>query len=580
MYAPPTRPINARRLFLAGAIGLTLWLGATFLWHVTYRQGISLAVILLLDQDFPALIAGLLLLTLAAPFAEGVGLRLPAPRARIIVPLILLFGLVAWAGHYWLFQNYSISRDEEVARFAAAYMREGLFARPIPAEWEPYRRAIMPEFFSPFGAADYWTAAYLPVNSAIQALFWQLGDPNLAGPTLLIAGMFALWRVALHLYPTRADAVWVTMLLGLSSTQLWVTAMTPYAMTGHFALNMIWLALVLRGGLIGHVSAGTVALLAAGLHQWHFPPIFIAPFILWMLLARRWKAAAFHIIVLAAIVIVWAKLWPGFLVQLLGPPADVRPSAGVADKVGSLFERLGDRWQPLVNLSRFVAWNNILMVPLATLGVFAMRWRSALRGQEIALPLALGCFAGCGLALAQGYGWGFRYAHGFIGPFCLLAGLGWARFRPAAMRPLHLGLAITLVMSAFLVWRTHVFVAPYAASHRMIDASKADVVLVDPRGGLYVTDLVRGRDGVPGRPMVMNLGMLTLDQVDELCHLYVVELFDRAEFRPLGVPLARWNLGRMDALRAHMKAEGCDKPVQPPLPEAIEDAFNASGDVL
>ena len=146
MYVPPARPVDARRLLLAGAIGLTLWLGATFLWHVTYRQGISLAVILFLDQDFPALLGGLLLLTLAAPFAEGMGLRLPAPRARVIVPLILLFGLIAWAGHYWLFQNYSISRDEEVARFAAAYMREGLFARPIPAEWEAYRRAIMPEF--------------------------------------------------------------------------------------------------------------------------------------------------------------------------------------------------------------------------------------------------------------------------------------------------------------------------------------------------------------------------------------------------------------------------------------------------
>ena len=580
MYVPPARPIDARRLFLAGAIGLTLWLGATFLWHVTYRQGVSLAVILFLDQDFPALLGGLLLLTLAALFAEGMGFRLPKPRARVIVPLIVVFGLVAWAGHYWLFQNYSISRDEEVARFAAAYMREGLFARPIPAEWEAYRRAIMPEFFSPFGAADYWTAAYLPVNSAIQALFWQVGDPNLAGPALLIAGLFALWRVALHLFPTRDDAVWVTMLLGLSSTQLWVTAMTPYAMTGHFALNMIWLALVLRGGVIGHVSAGAVALVAAGLHQWHFPPIFIAPFILWMLLSRRWAVAAFHVLILIAIVVVWAKLWPGFLVQSLGPAADVRPSAGVADKVGSLFERLGDRWQPLVNLSRFAAWNNILMVPLAALGVMAMQWRKALRGQEIALPLALGCFAGCALALAQGYGWGFRYAHGFIGPFCLLAGLGWARFRPAAMRPIYLAVAITLAMSAFLVWRTHVFVAPYAASHRMIDASKADVVLVDPRGGLYVTDLVRGRDGVPGRPMVMNLGMLTLGQVDELCRHYVVELFDRAEFRPLGVPLARWNLGRMDALRAHMKAVGCDKPVLPPLPETIDDAMSASGDVL
>src|SRR3546814_3480513 len=124
-----------------------------------------------------------------------------------------------------------------------------------------------------------------------------------------------------------------------------------------------------------------------------------------------------------------------------------------------------------------VCSSDLLMVPLATLGVFAMRWRGAIRGQEIALPLALGCFAGCALALAQGYGWGYRYAHGFIGPFCLLAGLSWARFRTGAMRPLFLGTAITLLSSAFLVWRTHSFVAPYAASHRMIDASRADVVL-------------------------------------------------------------------------------------------------------
>ncbi len=577
----PAGHVTARRLFLAGAIGLTLWLAASFLWHVTYRQGISLAVLLFLDQDLPALLGALLLLALCAPFAEGKGPRLPPPTARVIVPLIVLLGIAAWAGHYALFQDYAVSRDEEVARFAAAYMREGMFARPIPVQWEPYRRAIMPEFFSPFGAADYWTAAYLPVNSAIQALFWQLGDPNLAGPVLLVAGLFALWRVARHLMPDRPDAIWVTMLLGCTSSQLWVTAMTPYAMTGHFALNMIWLALVLRGGWLGHGSAGLVALLAAGLHQWHFPPLFIAPFILWMLLARRWAVAAFHLLTLVAIVVVWAKLWPGFLLHALGAPADVRPSAGVADKVGSLFQRLGDRWQPLVNLSRYAAWNNILMVPLAALGIAAMKLRRALRGQEIALPLALGCLAGCVLALAQGYGWGFRYAHGFIGPFCLLAGLGWARFRPAgALRPLVLGVAITLLSSAFLVWRTYAFVAPYAASHRLIDSSEADIVLVDPRGGLYVTDLVRGRNGVPGRPMVMNLSMLTLEQVDKLCESYVVQLFDRAEFRPLGVPLASWNLPRMDALRTHMKDVGCDVPVQPALPRTLEDAMGEADNAM
>lgn len=573
--------VGARRLFLAGALGLGLWLGITFVWHVTYRQGISLPVVLLLDQDFPALLGSLFLLALAALVAEGRGFALPAPTARVVVPLIVLLGVAAWAGHYSLFQDYAISRDEEVARFAAAYMREGLFARPIPVQWEPYRRAIMPEFFSPFGAADYWTAAYLPVNSAIQALFWRLGDPNLAGPSLLMLGLFSLWRIAVRLMPGRPDAIWVTMLLAFSSCQLWVTAMTPYAMTGHFALNMVWLALVLRGGMAGHVGAAVVAVVAAGLHQWHFPPIFIAPFILWMLLARRWAVAAFHLLTLIAIVVIWAKIWPGFLLHALGAPTDIRPSAGVADKVGSLFQRLGDRWQPLVNLSRFFAWNNILMVPLAVLGVAAMRWRDAIRGREIALPLALGCIVGCLLALAQGYGWGFRYAHGFIGPFCLLGGLGWAHFRTArAMRPIAIALAITALSSAFLVWRTYEFVAPYAASHELIDSSEADVVLVDPRGGLYVTDLVRGRNGVPGKPMVMNLGMLTLDQVDTLCRDYVVELFERADFKPLGVPLARWNLSRMDALRAHMKDVGCDKPVQPPLPETFEEAFNATGNAM
>jgi hypothetical protein len=551
------RGIDPARLFLAGAIGLTLWVGATFLWHITYRYGTSLPAILFVEQDFPILLVGLFALALCAPLARGGAPGLPPPTVRIVVPLILLLGLSAWAGHYALFQDYALSRDEEVARFAAAYLREGMIARPIPPEWAPYRRAIMPEFFSPFGATGWWSAAYLPVNSAIQALFWRLGDPNMAGAALLVAGLAAMWRAALRLFPDRPDAVWVVLLLGFTSTQLWVTAMTPYAMTGHFALNMIWLALVLRGHWTGHLAAGLVALVAAGLHQWHFPPIFIAPFILWMLLGRRWGAAAFHIAVLAAIVVVWARLWPELLLHQLGPPADIRPSAGVADKVGSLFGRLAEKWRPLANLSRMIAWNNLLLVPLAVLGIVAIDWRAAVRGRSVALPLALGAIAGCALALAQGYGWGYRYGHGFIGSLCLLAGYGWVRMRRTSLRPVLIATGIAVLTTGLLVWRAHDFVAPYARGHRMIQASGADVVLVDPRGGLFVTDLVRGHDGVPGQPMVMNLGMLTLDQIDRLCANYAVALFDRTEFRPIGVPLARWTYGHSDALRRRMARLRC-----------------------
>lgn len=551
------RAVDPARLFLLTAGAIVLWLIGTVLWHFTFASGRQVAGIIFLDQDFPALLLAVVGLILLSPVARAGAFALPPATGRIVVGLVLLLALWSWAGHQWVFQGYSLSRDEEVAEFAAAYMREGAISRPIPPEWVAYRHAIFPEFFSPFGAVHNWTAAYLPLNSAIRAAFWRLGDPNLAAPVLMAVGLIALWRVAVRLFPERPDAVWVVLLMGLTSTQLSVTAMTPYAMTAHFAFNMVWLALLLRGGVAGHVGAGIVAVAAAGLHQWHFPLIFLMPFIAWLALGRRWGAMAFHSAVLVVIVIVWAKLWPAFLLEHLGPAADIRPSAGVGDKVGSLFTRLTDKWQPLLNMSRFVAWNNVLLLPLSVLGVVGMRWREAIRGRAIVLPLAVGAFASLGLALYQGYGWGFRYAHGFIGPLCLLAGFGWIRMRASSLAPIYLSVVLAVATGAFLTVRAHDYVAPYAASDRLIHAAHADVVLVDSRGGIFVTDLVRGEDGVPGRPMVMNLSMLTQARLDALCDRYEVALFDWSAFRALGVRPARWSGNHETKLRERMAETGC-----------------------
>jgi hypothetical protein len=560
----PTRPIDSGRLFLATAAGVTLWLLAAFLLHFTVAGGRQIGHVLFLDQDFPALLIGILGLVLLSIWAGGGrDIALPRPVFRMVGPLVLLAVLWSWAGHYLVFQDYVLSRDEEAAEFASAYLRDGLLARPIPIEWLDYRRAIISEFFSPYGADRYWGSAYLPVNSAIRAAFWHLGDPNLSGPVLLGIGLLALWRTALRLFPQRPDAVWVTLLLALTSAQLSVTAMTPYAMTGHFALNMVWLALVLRGTWVGHIGAGLVAILAGGLHQWHFPLIFIAPFLLWLLLARRWVALTFHLAVVAGIIGLWAKLWPAFLFDQFGPPVDIRPPAGVGDKMGSLFRRLSDKWQPLFNITRFVAWNNIVMVPLAILGLSVMRWRDAVRGASIILPLGIGCVVGCALALYQGYGWGFRYAEGFVGPFCLLAGFGWTRLGGASMRPVLLAAGLAVLSGAFLTARAHDYNAPYAASHRLIHASDADVVLVDARGGIFATDLVRGEHGDLGRPMVMNLAMLTPAKLDALCARYRIGLFDRTSFRVLGVRPARSRDDYVTLLRDHLTRIGCGRLIAP-----------------
>src|SRR3546814_1383480 len=83
----------------------------------------------------------------------------------------------------------------------------------------------------------------------------------------LAVGFGALWHIARKLFPGRPDAVLVTLLLAFSSTQLLVMSMTAYAMTAHFALNMVWLALFLRNDWKGHFGAAVVAFLAIGLQD-------------------------------------------------------------------------------------------------------------------------------------------------------------------------------------------------------------------------------------------------------------------------------------------------------------------------
>ncbi len=558
------RPVglSPARLYLLATGGFIVWLILTMLWHFTFGHGRELAHIQFLGQDFPALLIAILGLLFLSPLASGKAPELPAPTWKIVLPLILLFALWSWAGHYIVFQDYAISRDEEVADFAAAYMRDGLLARPIPPQWIAYRRAIMPEFFLPFGADTYWASAYLPVNSAIRALWWRMGDPNLAGPSLLVVGLVSLWRIALRLFPDRPDATWVVLLVGLSSAQLSVMAMTPYAMTGHFALNMLWLALFLHGGWRGHAGAGLTLLIAGGLHQWHFPLLFLLPFLGWLLLRRRFAALLFHGAIGVALILIWARFWPGFLHAHLGPPADILPAANVQDKVQSLFARL-ERWQPLFNLSRLLAWNNVLMVPLAIIGSGFAAWRGSARGGGLVLPLMLGCLIGCVLALFQGYGWGYRYGQGFIGSFCLLAGFGWLKLRSATLRPVMLATGLSLGCGAFLTVMAHNYVAPYAGAHRLIHRARTDVVLVDPRGGLFATDLVRTQHGGTQAPVVMNLGMLAIEDIHRLCARNSVAVLDRKTFGALGLPPARRANAHIAMLRNELDRLSCAALLRP-----------------
>ncbi len=573
----PSRP---RPRVLAAALGLfALLIGlldySAWAWHIQGAHGRGLTSYFFARQDMWVLDGTVAALAVMAWWAS----RLTPPRQvtrvrgdgqNILILIGILAGvLAARIGRDLVFHGYSPSRDELMVEMAGAYLADGHLGWAIPSEWLPWQRAIMPEFYSPYGADTHWTAIYLPIHAAIRALFVRLGDPSFASPVMLGIGLLALWQIVRRLLPDRPDAHAVTMVMALTSTQLVAMAMTPYAMSSHFALDMVWLALLLRGDKLGHGLAAIVALLAAGLHQWHFPLIFMAPFILWLFARRQWQAGLFHALVCVAMMVVWARFWPMILIHEVGtpPPSDIHRTNGILDKIESLFGRL-DGWQPLLNNARLIAWNNLLLLPLAALSLAAIRLRDLFRDPPVILPLSLAVGIGMGLSLYQGYGWGFRYMHGQIGALCLLAGLGWAATVRSgdrkSWRLITASVLLSLVAAGWLLTDTQSYLRGYARSLAAIRASKADVVLVDIRGGFYMSDLVRFEDGKPGRPMIMALQMLRMKQLDSLCASKRVAIADRTLFWPAGVhrvaPVFRGS-DYIEAQRAHLAAIGCGVPV-------------------
>lgn len=575
MALPDPQGASLRRVLTACAVGLIILLAATYAVHVAGRAWLGIPAHFFLLQDVPVLIAmSAAMLALAWAVVRAPLVMAPsAPkiRSRTIALAALAVCQIAWIGRDFVFHGHSLSRDEVMAEMAGAYFAQGHIGWRIPPEWRPYRLAIVPEFFTPYGADRFWTAVYLPVHAMIRGAFAAMGDADLAAPVTLGVGLIALWHNARRLFGGDSGAQGVVMVLALTSLQLVTTAMTPFAMTSHFAFNMVWLACVLRGGTTGHGAAALIAVVASGLHQWHFPAMFILPYVLWFALRRQWMVAAWHMAAIIVAAVVWARLYPLLLIDLLGPPPPVEAhkANGVFDKLASLFLRLDD-WQPLLNVARLIAWNNLLMVPLGVLAIAPLlrRWRHTLAEPPIAVPMALGIAGGIAVALAQAYGWGFRYMAGQIGTLCLLGGYGWQRMgRLSAGRKRMLIAASAVFAVGAGAWQlvsTSRYAAGYARTMSAIHASDADVIVVDYRGGYFMTDLVRFDGGVPGRSMVMALHMLSTRQIETLCRDHDVAVMDKSQFWALGVHPFRMRFPNDASLtdkRALMARLGCDTPV-------------------
>lgn len=452
----------------------------------------------------------------------------------------LSLGVLCWAGHHLLLLGHDLTRDEQMASFDAKIFASGRLYLPIPPVWHTMSEALNQLFILPIAERASWVSAYLPVNAAARSLLLIFGDTGLTSPLFTALGALALWRITVRLWPEDPGARAATLLLYAGSSQVLLLGMTAYAMAGHLALNLIWLALFLRGGW-SNAPAIVIGFLATGLHQPLFHPLFVLPFIAGLLWQKRWFLTALYCGAYLFIGLFWLS-WPNLVAASAGGAMQAVSPTGdhfsYADRAIGMLRELSPASLCLMamNLVRFITWQHLLMLPLSVAGV-CLAWRAPL-----VRPMAAGILLTIlvvGVLLAyQGHGWGYRYLHGIIGNVCLLGGYGWRALR--GMWPSNRFWAWSNFATFFLLLPLHAWMAahvtaPYAHVSTKIGAIPADVAVIDDGAVIFAGDLVINAPNLSNRPVRLLANRLTVEQIRVLCMKWKIAFVGRRDMTEIAV---------------------------------------------
>lgn len=585
--AQPVEPPPRLRRPLAG-VALTI-LAALAVEQIELTPSYPLTRMLMQTQDLPVLVATCaLVLGLAAwrlPAAWGRWTKVLATWTplNLVVP-ILGAGLVVAFGTRYVAGYTPVSHDEIMAMFDAEIIASGRLMAPIPPEWRSLSWALEPVFRVPVPGDVAWVSTYLPGSAAIRGVLGRAFDAAIVNAILVVTALLALLGIARQLWPGRRDVPVVALVLAATSSQVLCMAMTPYAMTTHLALNLVWLWLYLRNSTFGHVAAIAVGFLATGLHQLIFHPLLVAPFILQMLLDRRWKLGALYVSSYAAIGVFWIVYWQ-LLLAAHGIAAEAANSMGISFFIARVEHMLADfsvsgPETMVQNLLRFAAWQHPLMLVLLVPGL-ALGWRAGGMFRSLAAGIVLTLLAVLILLPYQDIGWGYRYVHGLIGSAALLAALGWSSLTQKAMtsqRRAAWGVMGATTAVALLILlpihalQMHGYLSPYTKANAAIANSKSDAIVIETISIHHGIELVRNDPYLRNRPLVFDIGLLDEALIAELCSRMSVSVFDGKEAERFGVarldPATHPAHDRLRRLRLLLEGPQCRQRRPRPIPLA------------
>lgn len=502
-----------------GLVRFAVWSAfAAYLLSVIFRP---LSAFFLHRQDRWLLLVGAVLMALAC-YKVPERSRLPVLRSRSWLIFAAVLIIITYLGHGLILADYDLTRDEQMASFDAAVFAQGHLVQRIPTFWRDHADALNTLFMYPAEHRSAWISAYLPFNAALRALLGLVATPYLAGPLMTALGAIALWGCVRRLWPDDREAGFVAMVLYGGSAQILMTGMTSYAMPAHLALDLSWLWLFLRRSRVADLAALAVGFVATGLHQPLMHPMVIAPFLLLLLVERRWDRAALYFVGYAVIGAFWLW-WPNWVWSLVQASPDAPRPEGV-DYLTRLTTTIRDQspfglLNMAANLLRFIAWQHLLLVPLMLIGARLARGNrmvAALAGGLVLTTVVMTV-----ILPIQGLGFGYRYLHGLIGNGILLAIYGWkslgprqAQWRTLLLRTTAAGLIVLLPLQA---WMAHEIYALSARMSRAIDATSADYAVIGIDDAPGSSDFSYNPPTLDRRPLRLVRGELDGQLITAIC---------------------------------------------------------------
>ncbi len=522
--------------------------------------------IFLYRQDTTLLLVGSALLLCASVRLAGQERPLDLPRWALPAIAISLAAL-CYAGWKWVMCGYDMSRDEQMAVFDSRIFASGHLVQSLPQAWRAHAGTLDTFFMQQAAQPVAWVSAYLPMNAALRAVVGLVADPAWTGPLMVALGAIALWNCARLLWPDDREAAIVGLLLYVCSGQVIFAGMTAFAMPAHLTFNLVWLWLFLLNRRTADIGALLIGFVATGLHQPLFHPLFAAPILFTLLLARDWTRVIVFAFGYGAICAFWLA-WPVWMHALVAGTHATAAPAGT-DFLSRFSTMLSGtdpaRWQEMgANLLRFFAWQHLLFLPLLAAGI-ALAWRQRLAAAFAVAFIVPICITAAILPW-QGHGFGYRYLHGALGAAILLAVYGWRALvvRHDWMRPLlrRTTLAELFVVLPLQAWMAHGFNAPFAQIDHRITASGADYFITGARDAPYAQDLVINRPDLSNRPLRLVGDKMDDGLIRDICRSGARVLMPTsALYRPIEDyfylrPLASAD-HRIAALSPRLKAAGC-----------------------